>query len=37
MHAFSLPAQDTNDKIRDALEVKLTGLGWDTEFDSGLR
>jgi cytochrome c peroxidase len=31
MHAFSLPAQDTNDKIRDALAVKLTG-DWDAEF-----
>ena len=33
MHAFSLPAQDTNDKIRDALAVKLTG-DWDEEFNA---
>lgn len=31
MHGFSLPLQDTNDKIRNALAVKLTG-DWDEEF-----
>ena len=33
MHAFSLPLQDTNDKIRNALAVKLTG-DWNSEFDA---
>lgn len=33
MHGFSLPTQDTNDKIRDALAVKLTAdVDWGNEF-----
>ena len=31
MHAFSLPLQDSNDKIRNALASKLSG-DWDSEF-----
>ena len=32
MHGFSLRDQDTNDKIRTALEEKLTASGWGTHF-----
>ncbi|MBE9559603.1 MAG: cytochrome-c peroxidase, partial [Proteobacteria bacterium] len=33
MHGFSLPTQDTNDKIRDALAIKLAGdVDWGNEF-----
>ena len=31
MHGFSLPDQNTNDKIRNELAIKLAG-DWDTEF-----
>ncbi len=35
MHGFSLPAQNTNDKIRDALALKLAGdIDWLAEFET---
>ncbi len=35
MHGFSLPDQNTNDKIRDALALKLAGdVDWVAEFET---